>query len=290
MYFSSVSRQRTHIAKNEKYLGSVNSYNNFFTKFISHLFRLAVDVEVGGKKRRLNKKSYVKFLAHLRVEKSKENLPKSLEKLALSIPRERRLMRNYLSASKVERLTKRLLHALARGNSEMAFHLAGKGADINRHFWDRGCYGMGLGGQKEGLPLRAIKADFTLHTPFSYTSLHTMPHTFHLIKKLGGDRGFQGDIVQFQRKIDNTQVDRTYHVNTVPVHHGYYRTHYGRVVPIVTHQPYVSSDVKVNTFFTDKVTLKGHIVWDEDREGFRKVYLARPTMVENTPQRHVEYA
>jgi hypothetical protein len=49
--YTTVSGGRVHVAADAKYLGSVNSYNNFFTQFFAWLFGYSMRVDFDGKER-----------------------------------------------------------------------------------------------------------------------------------------------------------------------------------------------------------------------------------------------
>lgn len=62
MIVSTVDNHRLHIAHKEYYQGSVNSYNNFFTRFFMLLIGKAMELKVNNKTYCVNKNSYIKFL------------------------------------------------------------------------------------------------------------------------------------------------------------------------------------------------------------------------------------
>ena len=60
--YTTVSKGQVHIAADAKYIGSVDSYNNWFTQFFSWLFGRSMTVNFDGKVRSLNKESYTNLI------------------------------------------------------------------------------------------------------------------------------------------------------------------------------------------------------------------------------------
>jgi hypothetical protein len=116
--YTTVDGGRLHVAHDEKYAGSINSYNNWLTKLFSKILFLSKDIKLNGKIRTVNKKDYANFLANV-----KDNISKAI------------LMRAHLSNSKGDKLFRKLISAIDKNDSTTAQKLVGKGAFINSKFW-----------------------------------------------------------------------------------------------------------------------------------------------------------
>lgn len=208
MYFMTVDQGRTHIASDSKYLGHVNSYNNRFTQFFAKtIFRIGIDITVEGKKRCFNKTSYRKWLKSCGLEIERKELKNSTDLSTLQIDETGKgLIKTFLTSQKIEKLTKKLINALLSHDENRAFQLVGKGADVNRLFWERGAYGSSSHSYTEGLARFPIQLEATQYTPFLLAAQKKMTKLFDFMKQVGGDQKIGGRIVDFKRIHIDTQV------------------------------------------------------------------------------------
>jgi len=222
--YSTVDHGRTHIAFNERYQGSIDSYNNFFTKFFANLFGLSVDVTIGSKTRRLNKKSYIEFLSsHGTPGVTTKSIHSytHLDPASTPYPRiDRGFMRQHLSASKVDTLSRKVIHSLRAGDQNRASSFLGKGADPNALFWVRGNDGQTMFhcSFQEGLPHQTIPA-FTAvqYSPLLYARATGQRAAASRLQQYGADGTQRGQIFNFQRTILNAGIKTTFQP-TVQLH------------------------------------------------------------------------
>ena len=160
--FTTVDGGRTHIAFDQYYQGSVNSYNNCFTKFFASIFGKTIDVNIGGKTSRFNKSSYLEFLNNHGVNAAKNELGKfrqfSLDSVKM-VNKNNGFMRDNLSESKSGKLYGKMVRSLARNdvNEYRVKRLIGKGALMQQHFWVRDGFGVSFGTIKQGLPMEKLE-------------------------------------------------------------------------------------------------------------------------------------
>jgi len=116
-----------HIAANEHYIGKVNCYNNWFTKFVTLFFGVASEVTFNGNKNKVyvvNKKEYeAKFSALTNNAKDIEANDSGT------------YMRDRLTPAKTDKLFKKMMHSFSEQNMEKVKRYIGKGADVDRNFW-----------------------------------------------------------------------------------------------------------------------------------------------------------
>ena len=160
--YSTVSCGRTYIARDKAnvgdfksyFVGDVNSYNNFFTRFFARLFEVSIQVNFDGKWRDVNKKSYVKLLHKLGITDARvSNLAQytRFKPYTDGIDLTGKTMREALPYSKQERLLLGLGRAILQNNTEKALRKIGKGALVDQAYYDRGVFGPSLYSEGEGL-------------------------------------------------------------------------------------------------------------------------------------------
>ena len=250
--YSTVDRGRTHIAFDEQYQGSVNSYNNFFTKFFANLFSLSIDVTVGSKIRRLNKKSYIDFLSSHAIPGVTCKSVSSYSRLdAASIPCSPGLgfMRQHLSVSKIDSLSCKLIRSIRAQDQNKAINFLGKGANPNYLFWVRGNDGQTVlhGSLEEGLPHQTIPVfASTLYSPLLYTKASNQHEIARRLEQFGADRIQRGQVRSFQRTVINAGIKTNlYPTVDFRVRKGH---HYPRVVSRTGVDAEVKQDVRLEDF------------------------------------------
>ena len=214
--YTTVDRGRLHIAYDADYQGSINSYNNFFTKFFANLFHLSIDVTINDKVRRLNKKSYLKFLHKHDV--SVASL-KGLARFAHLEPSQRLTnlgrMTGLLSKQKVKHLTAKMISSLVQNKAPHVMKTLGRGADPNQLFWIRGCdknpipiledNEANLG---QGLQFKKIDKFLSENfTPFLYAISRGQDEIRTALVSLGSEQKTPGKRVSFEREIVGPEID-----------------------------------------------------------------------------------
>lgn len=136
MYYSTVTEGRTHIAFNEHYLGSVNTYSNFISKGIMRLFKKTIDVSIDGEMRCFEKADYARFANKLGLHQTIESIQsltvlENLPKTPYHTERGFGLMRLHLPLYTQVSLGRRLMRAIWQQDFHTAKKLVGKGAALD---------------------------------------------------------------------------------------------------------------------------------------------------------------
>lgn len=240
-YYVTKDNGRLHIAADEYYQGSTNSYNNFLTRAFTKLFGVSTNVTMNGKTRCVNKKSYVKLLQHLgAAEASPKTLDnyKDFNAIQFNVVKDRGLMREHLTAYKTDKLGKKLVNAIVHHDDFLTQKALGKGAKVNQHFWIRGYDNRIVFDSKftPGLPhmkINPFKA--TQFTPFLLAVSSNNQALASILKKYGANSTVQGQEVTFSRELimaqNNVSFVPTYQSKPYPHllgfhHHGYNKHHH----------------------------------------------------------------
>ena len=226
---STVSNYRTHIAVNQHYQGSVNSYNNCVTRAFSKLFGISTDVNINGKQYTLNKKSYRKFLRSIDAAGASDLRLlhyKDLNAVSFKPITNHGLMRNHISASKSARLGKKLIKAMNLGDSQRAARFLGKGAEIERRFWIRHFDNRIINKDTftSGLPHQKINPfQATQYTPFLLAAVKNDALMMKLLAQFGANTAQKGKACTFSRELTGVNND----VSFVPtINHSYTLHHH----------------------------------------------------------------
>lgn len=188
---------RAHIALNEHYQGSVNCYNNFFSKLITKLFRTSLNVTIEGKTLCANKKSYKNFIKSIKKNELSSNIEnfKVLTREQMTPVTNLGLMRDHLSRWKSYRLSQKLIKAMVNDDKELALEAIGKGADVNRGFL--------LKDKKiaKELPIEDIPPfERVWYTPHLYAIINQKQDLADLLVQYGADITKKGNKCQFKRE------------------------------------------------------------------------------------------
>ena len=137
--YSTVSERKTHIAIDTHYVGAVSSYNNFLTRFVANLLGLSIKVRFDDAVRSVNKKDYTRLLSELgKTDVTVQNVASHIHfRLAVnncSLP-SKGTMREAIHPKDSQALLKKLAEAVFEGNTPKALSMIGKGAAINRLYW-----------------------------------------------------------------------------------------------------------------------------------------------------------
>lgn len=215
--YTTVDGGRTHVAFDQCYQGSINSYNNWFTKFFAKLFGKTIDVAIGGKTRRLNKNSYLKFLNSHGNAIGKKDLKQFCDFSTASVKnviQNHGYMRDNISRTKSQKLYRKMVGALAKNSvSEYRVRkLVGRGAEIQKPFWIREGRGISFGSINQGLPTNKLKFKAQQLTPALLASKKGLKSLVGFMHKYSPNlRQDTGKEVVFKREI--TGVDRRENVD-----------------------------------------------------------------------------
>lgn len=257
MYFSTVDSGKVHIADEGNYLGSINSYNNRFTQFFAkYILRIGIDVDIGGKKRCLQKKEYAAWLKNCGIEVKIKDLKnfRFFSKLGVIATENRGFIRAHLTEKKVEKLTRNLITALRRGNFSKAMTLVGKGADVNRTFWDQSHHGWNYDSYRAGLPRHPINLRAISYTPLLYAAEKKLAELQLFMEKVGGDRNATGKVVDFTRQLYDVQVHQQHHLSYERQSH-YMVDRRGRCrYAGTTYSPYTYTTTHVDKRYLDRAS------------------------------------
>ena len=137
---TTVSQGRVYVTANNKYVGDLKHYNDFFTKFFAWLFGSSVSVDFDGKVRSINKASYVKLLSDLKVDNQTINKIGSHSKFksiiqAAHLPATDQKMRDVIASSDRTALFKKLAIAISEGDIEKALLMIDKGASLEQTYY-----------------------------------------------------------------------------------------------------------------------------------------------------------
>lgn len=256
--YKTIDHGRTHLAKDDTYIGNVNSYNNCISRFFARLFRKTIDVQINGKTLCLNQKSYVHLLNRFGVaEATYENAHQyvNLAALNVDVPEPSR-MRDHLTAGKIHSLTKKLINRI--GNHDKAMKYVGQGADVNAAYWERGNYGISFDSFKKNLPVQPLNMLAQRFTPFSKATASQDRNLANFMLDVGAV-AFEGEVINFKREITNVRVEHLTYLTSreepVFVHDRMRRTRYvGNVtVPALKHERVVHTtyhDLGIRTHVT----------------------------------------
>jgi len=247
-YYASVDK-RLHIAAGEYYQGSINSYNNLFTKLL--FWGKSRKITINGESFRVNKKSYDKFLISLKADLPTAKLSKEFVGLPVTVLRDRGQMRSHLRAFKTRRLGQKLIHALVvEKDMQLAKKYIGQGAAVDKHFWlledhvnPRICLNTHF---SEDLAQKTLQPfTSTRYTPYLFAIASSQFAVRDFLEKVGVNREMKGEICTFSRTItqctNQVRIDPTVRTH---VHVSPRRRRQRRAAPHVTHS--VGVDV-VNT-------------------------------------------
>ncbi len=272
MIFSTVSQKRTHIAQDTHYLGSVNSYNNFLTKFVAKLFRKGIDIDFSGKKRTLNRKSYQKHLQQLGITDKRVQECLSYTSLITPLPpcQLPRLgyLRDHIHHKKRNKQFNKLIHALAGKDEQKAKKAICKGAEVNQYFYLEGNRAS-TEHPRHRLNRSEGSISFIEATPLIAAVQNNTSSVADLLAQAGANLHAVGNKTEIHRHLQSIEQDTslhhghrviytpTYHHHRRPHHHRHRHPHHRR--PHVHYQPHV-----VSTPYVEKRTYK--VIQEREQE------------------------
>lgn len=272
--FATVDAGRLHVGLGENYVGSIDSYNNFVTKFVANLFGWSTKITIDGKTRHVNKTDYFKWLndntANAPLTKSGLGDYTDLHLLEIKILEGQGRMRDHLSAHKTRRLFEKMVLALV-GNKdfESAKRYAGKGANVDDYFWVR-----------EGQPisLSTLTAELADDKAYDFRAGHYTPLLYaaekndkvfcEFLRKLQANPFAQGEYVQFTKRIMEVNPVTTIFKSEE------FTSSDGRLLTRVTLK--TSTQLQIE----DQVTPKVDILFDPETNAISKVESRQPIVVE----------
>lgn len=137
---TTIDKGKTHIAADENYIGSVGSYNYFFTRLFARLFNIATKIDFDGTCHWVNKKDYIKLLSELTSSDVKLCELRDYNLFKNKVPANytsRNRMRHFISKGKSRELFRKLAYEIRKGHYGTAKKLIGKGADLDRYYVER---------------------------------------------------------------------------------------------------------------------------------------------------------
>ncbi|HEV8051281.1 MAG TPA: hypothetical protein VGP47_02220 [Parachlamydiaceae bacterium] len=230
MNFSTiVDEGRVHVASGAQYQGSINSYNNFVTRF-SKYFGFSSDVIIDGKTHCLNNKSYVHFLHTLGLKNVSVDGLWKYKNLDTPYPIGQRItlltnkgpMRTHLTTKKTNELGRELINAIRCFDVNKSQKLLSQGANPNQAFWIRDYDGISFNAQfKNDLPNRRIEPFRATHlSPLLLAALNCQDVLVEDLQRYGANVNFKGERFTFSRDIVdvNTQfnLQTAMHLDVVP--------------------------------------------------------------------------
>jgi hypothetical protein len=231
-YFTTVDKGRLHIAADQFYQGSINSYNNFVSRAYAALCRKSCRISINGKSFRLNTKSYAKFLFSLKVDLATAKLSQGFSTLPITPHQNRGFMRSHLQSTKALRLGRQMVQALTiKKDMQLAKKYIGQGAAVDNHFWyleqeigPKLCFQTHFSANLAKTTIQPFTA--TRYTPYLFAVASSQHAVKEFLAKIGANRDAKGEICTFSRTImqctNQVNVDPTVrtHIHVAPSRHG----------------------------------------------------------------------
>lgn len=248
--YTTVSKGQTHIAADNKYIGSVDSYNNCFTRLMAWIFRQSVTVNFDGKVRSVNKESYRNLLLSLRRENeivktfSDGHFFRGIAESG-KLPEGNVKMRDVISDSDRLSLFQKLAQAISYGNTDKALLMIGKGAALDIPYYERAGFGPSFGSDTANLSgERSYKFTVFKGTPILQASIKANHTVVNRLKEAGANLNTTGKQYIFERRI--TDVQRNLNFSLEPTFHHHYHKRYTH-----THMSYQPRIRERTTIFTE---------------------------------------
>lgn len=194
-FYSTVDHHRLHLAdENSRYIGNINCYNNFLTRFFSKMFGKALTVDFHGKMRTINVKSYIKFLKSHGLMANSENIL-NFANFSQVLKRQNDwsqggFMRDFISKPKrISSLKTYYSHSTRRSNKSPKF--AGQGADIEQTFWEKSNHQICLGSSLSShLPTSSMSDKMTQLNPLFYSAKKNYTELSKFLVSIGAKKNF----------------------------------------------------------------------------------------------------
>lgn len=255
--YTTVSKGQVHIAADTKYIGSVDSYNNCFTRLFAKIFGRSMKVHFDGKTRSINKKSYANLIRSLTQNDEINNIRQRsiFRPIAESaaLPQNNLKMRDVVSSNVRQKLFTKLAMAISQGDTRKALLMIGKGAELDTVYYDRGRLSPSFSTDAAGLNATS-RYNFTVFkaAPVMQAARKGNIAVCQFLKDAGANLSIRGKEYTFRREI--LSVERRLEVVAQPTmvpHHYHTRDRNGAYRHQVRHhmeyRPQLQQRTIVNT-------------------------------------------
>lgn len=225
--YTTLSGGQVHIAADTKYIGSIASYSNCFFKFFAWLFGRSMSVNFDGTIRTVNKKSYTDLIRSLTsVDKINEISQYTLFRPIAekgSLPNTSLKMRDVITRSDRLELFEALGTAISNGDTTTALLMIGKGAELDRPYFDRQApFGAAFCRETEDLT-RNHKYCFTVFKapPILQAARKANLVVCKFLQEAGANLSCKGYGYLFEREITNVSTRSHMELQPIIVPHAY---------------------------------------------------------------------
>ncbi len=207
--YSTVDKGRLHVAVGEKYAGSIDSYNNFFTRLFARIFGKSTQIALNGTTYHVNKADLASWLDQNIATSEEDESPKILgyvnfNELKIAPKIEGGLMRDHLTVQKTRELFEKMVTALVNNDTRTAEECVGSGARVDDYFWVRKHkLVLSFTDLQAGLPEdKAITSmDAGYFTPLLYAAAMGKKAFCDFLQTFQANTTLQGGTVLFTKKI-----------------------------------------------------------------------------------------
>jgi len=224
--YTTVSRGQIHIAADTKYIGSVDSYNNFVTQFFNWATGRSMTVNFDGKTYSVNKESYTRLVQGLMKTAVITDIAQYSRFRPVAekgeLPNNNLKMRDVIDYRERKELFQQLANAIAKNNTTAATMAIGEGAELDTSYYDREGMHPSFFNDTIDLNSQAAYAFTVFHaTPLLQAARKGNKVICDFLQKAGANDTITGKQYQFKREI--LGVDRRLEwapaVRMVPHHH-----------------------------------------------------------------------
>ncbi len=281
-----VDEGRLHVSYDGLYSGSIDSYNNWFTKLFAWVFGWSISININGKSRSVNKTDYANWLNnHTSVIGASKAVVKEFADfclLQIKPPQDNAAPTNRcLSSYKTASLYRKLVHCMYANNFDGAKKYTIKGAALGPSFWIRGEYGISFNARNAGFATRQMELTIREYTPLLFAADHRQNQLCELMRRCGAnieavgqEIGFSRSIIDHQHTV-STETSIGYIRNRPPVYH---HPHYGRR-PVITPVLHVDQHHATVLKLQDRETKRFDIVFDSFNNSTRHYAVQNPTTI-----------
>lgn len=231
--YTTVSNGQTHIAADTKYIGSVDSYNNGFTQLFAWTLGRSINVNFDGKVRTLNKESYENLIRNL----AQSNLFGGIDQYTqfrpvaenVALPNTNMKMRDVITNEDRNVLFQKLAQSISSGNTTKALLMIGKGAELDKAYFERNDRYPSFYSDTEGLFSETRYAFNVFHAaPIMQAAKKANSKVVEFLKEAGANTTSVGQEYAFKREIVDVQrnLEFTYEPRFVPHHHHHHGYHH----------------------------------------------------------------
>ncbi len=240
--YTTVSNGQVHIAADKQYIGSVDSYNNWLTQFFAWLMGKSISVNFDGKLRCLNKESYSILLTSLTNKVEDVGHHRMFRRMIVetALPQNNLRMRDVIASDDSQRLFRKLAQAISRGDTVKAKRMIGKGAELDKMYYEREGLGISFYEDTSGL-FSTSRYEFKVFkgTPILQAARKGNKVVCEILRQFQANLDCLGDEYWFKREIVSVERRQEIVLDTFVRHRGHRRQ--------VTHRPRVQEQTIVNT-------------------------------------------